>query len=47
MFSSSKKKESVSFEIDLEMVKLKDFKIHRAIIISVARLTYQEVEKVF
>ena len=48
MFSSSKKKrKSVVLEIDLEDGKVKKFKFYRAVIKSIARLTYQEAENIF
>ncbi len=42
-----KKRKSVVLEIDLDDGKVKKFKFHRAIIKSIARLTYQEVENIF
>ena len=48
MFSSSKKKrKSVVLEIDLDDGKVKKFKFYRAVIKSIARLTYQEAENIF
>ena len=34
-------------EVNFEKNELKNFKIHRAIIISVARLTYNQVERIY
>ena len=42
-----KKRKSVVLEIDLEGGKIKKFKFYRAVIKSVARLTYQEAENIF
>ena len=42
-----KKRKSVVLEIDLEDEKIKKFKFYRAVIKSIARLTYQEAENIF
>ena len=42
-----KKRKSLVLEIDIESGKIKKFKFYRAIIKSVARLTYQEAENIF
>ena len=43
----NKERKCIVVEVNFEKNKFKDFKIHRAIIISVARLTYDEVEEVY
>ena len=43
----NKRRKSIVIEINLKDGVVQDFKVHRAIIKSVARLTYQEVEKIF
>ena len=42
-----RKRKSVVLEIDIESGKVKKFKFYRAVIKSVARLTYQEAENIF
>ena len=42
-----KKRKSVVLEINLEDGKVKKFKFYRAVIKSIARLTYQEAENIF
>ena len=42
-----KKRKSVVLEIDLDDGKVKKFKFYRAVIKSIARLTYQEAENIF
>ena len=42
-----KERKCIVVEVNFEKNKFKDFKIHRAIIISVARLTYNEVERIY
>ncbi len=42
-----KKRACVVVEIKIENLKIINFKIHRAIIISVARLTYNEVDEIY
>ena len=42
-----KKRKSVVLEIDLQDGKVKKFKFYRAVIKSIARLTYQEAENIF
>ena len=42
-----KKRKSVVLEIDLDDGKIKKFKFYRAVVKSIARLTYQEAENIF
>ena len=43
----NKKRKSIVIEINLKDGIVKNFKIHRAIIKSVSRLTYEQVENIF
>ena len=47
LFNSKKERACIVLEVQIQNLKIINFNFHRAKIISVARLTYTEVDKIY